>query len=308
MVAIQARGPRFFCFREFPLRQAGELHPFAPNGIHGVLTAASIVFFAYIGFRRRFHDGGGSAQSEARHALGIIGSLIICTIFYALIAAVFTGMIPYGALVKTLGSEQAEPLTLAMKFVQMPNWMVGVVALGSVIAHTACCSCFSSANREFSLPCRAMGCSRRFSREFTSGSRRRTSATIITGVFVGGAALFSSLEDAVDFTNIGTLFAFFLVAIGIIILRYQDPNREKVVPRARRRMAGADPRRDLLHRARLSTAASIVVALRDLVRHRPGPLLLVRLRHSRLRLGMAGGPRPPDFNPEQQLPQKDVDK
>src|SRR6202040_4449600 len=69
--------------------------------------------------------------------IGIIGSLIICTVIYILIAAVFTGMIPYAALRRTLATEQAEPLTLAMKYVAMPNWMVGVVAFGSVVAHTA---------------------------------------------------------------------------------------------------------------------------------------------------------------------------
>src|SRR2546423_11025466 len=69
--------------------------------------------------------------------IGIIGSLIVCTIIYAAIAAVFTGMIPFSALVKTIASEQAEPLTMAMKYVGQASWMVGIVAFGSVVAHTA---------------------------------------------------------------------------------------------------------------------------------------------------------------------------
>src|SRR5205823_5791979 len=69
--------------------------------------------------------------------IGIIGSLIICTIIYVVVGAVFTGMISYPALQATLSSEQAEPLTLAMKHVHMATWMVGLVAFGSVVAHTA---------------------------------------------------------------------------------------------------------------------------------------------------------------------------
>src|SRR5713226_6009748 len=137
MVAVKLVVLGFFVLASIKFVKPANWHPFAPNGFHGIATGAAIVFFAYIGF-----DAVSTTAEEARNPkrdmpIGIIGSLIVCTIVYALIAAVFTGLIPYSALVKTLSSEQAEPLTLAMKFVSMPNWMVGVVALGSVIAHTA---------------------------------------------------------------------------------------------------------------------------------------------------------------------------
>src|SRR5206468_11877299 len=202
-------------------------HPFAPNGIHGVLTGASIVFFAYIGF-----DAVSTTAEEARNPkrdmpIGIIGSLIVCTIFYALIAAVFTGMIPYGALVKTLGSEQAEPLTLAMKFVQMPNWMVGVVALGSVIAHTAVLLVFQLGQPRIFFAMSRDGLLPKWFSKVHPRFKTPHISTIFTGVLVGVTAMFTSLDAMVDLTNIGTLFAFILVCMGIMVLRFKDPGRER---------------------------------------------------------------------------------
>jgi basic amino acid/polyamine antiporter, APA family len=100
MVAIKLVVLGFFVLVCFKYVKPAHWHPFAPNGVHGVITGAAIVFFAYIGF-----DAVSTTAEEARNPkrdmpIGIIGSLIICTVIYALIAAVFTGMIPYGALVK----------------------------------------------------------------------------------------------------------------------------------------------------------------------------------------------------------------
>src|SRR3954447_3066672 len=100
MVAIKLVVLGFFAFVSFKYVRTDNWHPFAPNGFRGVLTGASIVFFAYIGF-----DAVSTTAEEARNPkrdmpIGIIGSLIICTVIYAAIAAIFTGLIPYGALVK----------------------------------------------------------------------------------------------------------------------------------------------------------------------------------------------------------------
>ncbi|MGH7185721.1 MAG: amino acid permease, partial [Pseudomonadota bacterium] len=137
MVAIKLIVLGFFVVVCFHYVKPAHWTPFAPNGFSGIAAGAAIVFFAYIGF-----DAVSTVAEECKNPkrdmpIGIIGSLAICTVIYVAIAAVFTGMIPYPALKQTLSSEQAEPLTLAMKFVSMPNWMVGVVAFGSVVAHTA---------------------------------------------------------------------------------------------------------------------------------------------------------------------------
>ncbi|HWC65800.1 MAG TPA: amino acid permease, partial [Thermoanaerobaculia bacterium] len=137
MVGIKLVVLAFFVFVSFKFVRPANWHPFAPNGFAGISTGAAIVFFAYIGF-----DAVSTCAEECKNPkrdmpIGIIGSLIICTVIYALVAAVFTGMIPFSALKNLTASQQAEPLTMAMKYVSMPNYMVGIVALGSVIAHTA---------------------------------------------------------------------------------------------------------------------------------------------------------------------------
>lgn len=308
MVAIKLVVLGFFIAVCFRYVKPENWHPFAPNGFHGILTGASIVFFAYIGF-----DAVSTTAEEARNPkrdmpIGIIGSLIVCTIFYAVIAAVFTGMIPYPALVKTLASEQAEPLTLAMKYVSMPNWMVGVVALGSVIAHTAVLLVFQLGQPRILFAMSRDGLLPKFFAKVHPRFKTPHVGTIITGVFVGVAALFSSLEDMVDFTNIGTLFAFFLVCIGITVLRYKDPDRERSfkIPGGRWLVP------------MLGAVSCLILASQ--LPHRSWWRFCIWLaigmvfyfsygyRHSRLRTALPGGPRPPDFNPESQLPSSDVRK
>jgi basic amino acid/polyamine antiporter, APA family len=207
--------------------QPANWHPFVPNGFSGVATGAAIVFFAYIGF-----DAISTAAEETRDPqrnmpIGIIGSLVVCTIIYIAVAAVFTGLISYSDLKATLANEQAEPLTLAMKHVRMPNWMVGVVAFGSVVAHTAVLLVFQLGQpRIFFAMARDGLLPQSFARVHP---RFRTPhvTTIFTGVVVAVTASFTSLDAMVDLTNIGTLFAFILVCIGIMILRVKDPQRPR---------------------------------------------------------------------------------
>src|SRR5437867_6168340 len=305
MVAIKLVVLGFFVLVCFKYVKPTNWHPFAPNGVHGVITGAAIVFFAYIGF-----DAVSTTAEEARNPkrdmpIGIIGSLIICTIFYAAIAAVFTGLIPYSALVKTLSNEQAEPLTLAMRFVAMPSWMIGVVALGSVVAHTAVLLVFQLGQPRIFFAMSRDGLLWPFFSKVHPRFKTPHVGTIITGVFVGTAALFSSLEDAVDFTNIGTLFAFMLVCIGITVLRYKEPNRERPF-----RVPGGPYLLPIL-----GVISCLVLAVylppkswwRFVYWLGGGLLIYVTYgyHHSRLRKGIPPpGPRPPDFNPEQQLPEE----
>src|SRR6202008_4658001 len=91
-------------------------HPFMPNGWAGVQAGAAIVFFAYIGF-----DAVSTVAEETRNPkrdlpIGIIGSLVICTVIYIIVALLFTGIIPYRVLVQKLATEQAEPLTMALQY------------------------------------------------------------------------------------------------------------------------------------------------------------------------------------------------
>lgn len=229
MVGIKILVLFFFIFIGLKWVQPANWHPFAPNGWSGISAGAAIVFFAYIGF-----DAVSTVAEETRNPqrnlpLGIIGSLIICTILYVVVAAVFTGLIPFGELRHALSTEQAEPLTMALQHVKGANlgWAVGIVAFGSVIAHIAVLLVFQlgqpriffSMSRDGLLPPIFHRVHKRF--------RTPHVATIITGVFVASFAAVASIDEMVDLTNIGTLFAFILVCAGIIILRYKQPDIDR---------------------------------------------------------------------------------
>jgi APA family basic amino acid/polyamine antiporter len=211
-----------------PSQMAANWHPFQPNGWKGTFAGAAVVFFAYIGF-----DAVSTVAEETRDPgrnlpIGIIASLIICTVLYIGVAAVFTGILPYGLLVKMLATQQAEPLTMALDHVApAQKWATGIVALGSVIAHTAVLLVFQLGQpRIFFSMARDGLLPKSFARVHP---RFRTPhvTTILTGVAVGGVAAVASIDEMVDLTNIGTLFAFVLVCIGVPILRYTDPTRPR---------------------------------------------------------------------------------
>ena len=187
-------------------------HPFAPNGWTGIQAGAAVIFFAFIGF-----DAVSTAAEECRDPkkhmpVGILGSLVICTAIYIIVTLILTGMIPSREL------NTAEPLSVAMRVVHQ-NWAAGIVAFGSIVAHTAVLLVFQlgqprilfSMSRDGLLPPVFSKVHPRF--------RTPHAATILTGLFVAGGAALASLDEMADLCNIGTLSAFILVCAGIPILR-----------------------------------------------------------------------------------------
>jgi APA family basic amino acid/polyamine antiporter len=200
--------------------------PFAPNGFAGIKAGAAIVFFAYIGF-----DAVSTVAEETKNPqkslpIGIIGSLVVCTIIYMVVAAVFTGLVPYADLTGALAHERAEPLTMAMKYINL-DWAAGIVAFGSVVAHTAVLLVFQlgqpriffSMARDGLLPSSFATVHPKYKTPYVT--------TIATGLAVAFFASFMNIDEMVDLTNIGTLFAFLLVCLGVIVLRKRDPGRHR---------------------------------------------------------------------------------
>jgi APA family basic amino acid/polyamine antiporter len=220
----------FFVVVGWGYMHPSNFHPFLPNGWAGVQSGAAIVFFAYIGF-----DAVSTVAEETRRPsrdlpIGIIGSLIISTFVYILVAAVFIGIIPFDVLRQKLATEQAEPLTMALQYANIQKWgnlFVGIVAFGSVVAHTAVLLVFQlgqpriffSMARDGLLPPSFAKVHPRFRTPYVT--------TILTGIAVGVCAMFTSIDEMVDLTNIGTLFAFILVCVGILILRKREPDRPR---------------------------------------------------------------------------------
>jgi basic amino acid/polyamine antiporter, APA family len=194
--------------------------PFAPNGWAGISGAAAIIFFAYIGF-----DAVSTASEEARNPqrdmpIGMIASLIVCTLIYVAVALVLTGMLNW----KQLGT--AEPLATAFSGRGM-NWIAAVIAFGAVFATTSVLLVFQigqprilfSMARDGLLPSWAARVHPRF--------RTPHITTIVTGVTVATFAGITNINEVVELCNIGTLFAFVLVAAGIIVLRIREPDRKR---------------------------------------------------------------------------------
>src|SRR4030081_2574261 len=211
-----------------PRKMEANWHPFQPMGWAGTFTGAAVVFFAYIGF-----DAVSTVAEETKNPgrdlpIGIIASLIVCTVLYIVIAAIFTGAVPFSSLTQWTPAQLDKSLSVALSQVApAAKWQNSVVDFGSVIAHTAVLLVFQlgqpriffSMARDGLLPPVFASVHPRFHTPHVT--------TILTGVIVGGFAAVMSIDEMVDLTNIGTLFAFVLVCVGITILRYKDPNRHR---------------------------------------------------------------------------------
>ncbi|HEX5131769.1 MAG TPA: amino acid permease, partial [Candidatus Krumholzibacteria bacterium] len=200
--------------------EPGNWHPFAPNGTLGIFSAAAIIFFAYIGF-----DAVSTAAEETKDPkrnmpIAIIASLVVCTIIYIAVAIVLTGMLPW----QQLGT--AEPLATAFSGRGM-MWPTLIIALGAVFATTSVLIVFQLGQPRIFFSMARDGLLPKWASRVHPRFRTPHVTTIITGVFVAVLSGVANINEVVELTNIGTLFAFVLVCIGVTVLRFQDPDRER---------------------------------------------------------------------------------
>jgi APA family basic amino acid/polyamine antiporter len=198
---------------------------FAPNGFHGIGTAAAIIFFAYIGF-----DAVSTASEEAKNPkrdmpFGIIASLIICTVLYIFVGLVLTGVAPW----QEVGT--AEPMLTVLERIGSHGFMLSLarlfVGLGAVIAMSSVLLVFQLGQPRIFFSMARDGLLPPWAAKVHPKYKTPHVTTIITGVVVGVFSAFMNIDEAVELTNIGTLFAFVLVAIGVIVLRIREPNRPR---------------------------------------------------------------------------------
>jgi APA family basic amino acid/polyamine antiporter len=191
--------------------------PFAPFGWGGVVTGAAIVFFAYIGF-----DAVSTTAEEVKNPgrdlpIGILVSLVICTVLYITVSLILTGIVPY-----TMLSTSA-PVAFALEFIGI-SWGAEVIAIGAVLGITSVMlvllygqsRIFFAMSRDGLLP-------RTFSKVHPV-LRTPVRVTVLVGVVTALLAGFLPLESLAELVNIGTLAAFIIVAIGIIVLRRTSPD------------------------------------------------------------------------------------
>jgi len=195
--------------------------PFAPNGFTGIHHGAAIVFFAYIGF-----DAISTAAEETRNPqrnlpIGILGGLAICTVIYIVIGFVLTGMVPSSELGKA-----ADPLAFALNATGLQN-ISKIVALGAVFSMAAVLLVFQYGQPRIFFAMARDGLLPQWAARVAAKTRIPYVTTIITGIFVAGWSLIGDAAETYDLTNIGTLFAFTLVCVGVVVLRYTDPARKR---------------------------------------------------------------------------------
>lgn len=187
-------------------------NPFAPNGAAGVLKGVSAVFFAYIGFDAISTTAEECENPQRDLPRGMMWAIIICTIFYILIALVLTGMVRYNEL------NVGDPLAFVFGKLNL-KWMSGIIAVSAVVAMASVLLVFQmgqpriwmSMSRDGLLP-------KRYSRVHPK-FKTPSYATIVTGFVVAIPALFLNLTTVTDLCSIGTLFAFVLVCAGVLVLQ-----------------------------------------------------------------------------------------
>jgi basic amino acid/polyamine antiporter, APA family len=219
MVGIKLVVLTFFIVIALANFSAKNLHPFAPHGFHSVTAAAAIIFFAYIGF-----DAVSTGSEEARNPAkdlpyAVIGSLVVCTVFYILTAV---GALGIATPNQMKGSDA--PLATALDKGAGISWAAWILALGALIAITSVVlvifygqtRIFFAMARDGLLPPRMADVSPRF------GTPAKL--TMGLGVLIALLAAFVPLGTIVELVNIGTLFAFVLVNIGVIVLRRTRPD------------------------------------------------------------------------------------
>jgi len=209
-------------------------HPFIPPqtvkdgvpvagefGWSGVFTGAAIVFFAYIGF-----DAVSTAAQEAKNPqkdmpIGIIGSLLICTILYILVSGIATGIVPYKEL------NVPDPIAVAADRAGL-GWMSTLIKLGAIAGLSSVIlvmllgqsRVFYSMSRDGLLP--------QFVNKVHPKFQTPYITSIVTGIGVAFFAAILPIRDAASLVSIGTLLAFVIVSVGILVLRVREPELPRV--------------------------------------------------------------------------------
>jgi APA family basic amino acid/polyamine antiporter len=194
-------------------------HPFLPNGFGGMMSGAAIVFFAFIGFDAVSTTAEETKNPQRDLPIGIIASLIICTLLYVLMAAVLTGMRKYTIY---FGDSAA----VATAFAGRP-WAQALISAGALAGLTSVLLVFQLGQPRIFMAMARDGLLPKYFARIHQRFRTPYITTIWTGVAVGGVAMITDIGSLADLTNIGTLFAFVLVCLGVIVLRRKDANRPR---------------------------------------------------------------------------------
>src|SRR5436190_7470853 len=222
MVAVKLAAVLFFIAVGATYVKPANWSPFMPYGFPGVMTGAAVAFFAYIGF-----DAVSTTAEEAKNPkrdlpIGIIASLVICTLLYLIVAAILSGIVPVVQF-KNDAQFLNAPVGYALSVINK-DWAAGLVSAGAVAGITSVLlvmlmsqpRIFFAMSRDHLLPAGVSKVHPKFRTPYIT--------TIITCVIVSIVAAFVPIQILGEMTSIGTLFAFVVVSLAVIILRIKRPD------------------------------------------------------------------------------------
>ncbi|MDU1847588.1 MAG: amino acid permease [Niallia nealsonii] len=194
--------------------------PFTPYGFSGVTTGAAVVVFAYFGF-----DAVSTAAEEVKNPqrnlpIGIISALTICTVLYIIVSLILTGIVPYDQL------NVKDPVAFALSFINQ-NWVAGFVSLGAIIGITTVLMVMMFGQTRLFYAISRDGLLPKSMQKVSKKTQVPIVSTWITSALVAIFAGFVPLDRLAELTNIGTLFAFTMVSLGVVVLRYTQPDLQR---------------------------------------------------------------------------------
>ena len=194
--------------------------PFAPNGIEGIFTGAFVIFFAYVGF-----DAISTAAEETNNPqrdlpIAIMGTLVLCTVMYIMVALVLTGVVPLNAI------DTQAPLAHAMRFIGN-NWYAGLISVGALCALTTVLLIYQLGTTRILF---AMSRDNFLPKSLNKVHDKFQTPHILTwisGLIVIICALFMDLNISAELCNFGNFTSFIIICLAVLILRKREPERPR---------------------------------------------------------------------------------
>jgi basic amino acid/polyamine antiporter, APA family len=202
-------------------------HPFAPSGFGGIIAGGAIIFFTYIGF-----DSVSTASEEARNPqrdipIGIIASLVVCTILYIGVALVLLGMLKYTTFAGNNAEAVNAPVAYALSHLGANRWFQSVIVIGALMGMISSLLVFQYGQTRIWFAMSRDGLLPKLFSTLSVKFKTPHWSTWIAGAAVGIPAGLVDIGEAADLSNIGTLFAFVLVSLGVLFLRRSQPQRPR---------------------------------------------------------------------------------
>jgi APA family basic amino acid/polyamine antiporter len=228
MVGIKLIAILIFVFAVIGFIQPSHWHPFMPNGWSGVLTGGSIIFFTYIGF-----DSVSTAAEECRNPqrdlpIGIIATLVVCTVLYVAVAVCLTGLVPWQSMV-----DDGAPVVNALKKLSLLpggrslHWIRLVVLFGAIMGMLSSILVYQLGQSRVWFSMSRDGLLPKVFSNVHPVFRTPAFSTWVAGIVVAIPSGLFDIGTLADLSNIGTLFAFVLVSVGVMVLRYREPDRRR---------------------------------------------------------------------------------